>query len=76
MAEGSIDLHVLGNDYSLVVDYKSDREMNPDFHRGQICAYIKAAEGMFGKKCYGVLLYLRSMESGPFWDSEGKVIEL
>ena len=76
VAEGSIDLLVLGNDYNLVVDYKSDREMNPDFHKGQISAYIKAAEGMLGKKCYGVLLYLRSMESGPFWDSEGKVIEL
>ena len=76
VAEGSIDLLVLKKEYNLVVDYKSDREYNPDYHKGQILSYVKAAESIHKKKCYGVLLYLRSMENGPFWDSEGNVITL
>ena len=76
IAEGSIDLVVFADDYNLVIDYKSDREMVPDYHKGQIVSYLKAAESLYEKKCYGVLLYLRSMEAGPFWDSSGNIIEL
>ena len=76
IAEGSIDLIVFADDYNLIIDYKSDREMVPDYHKGQIVSYLKAAESLYEKKCYGVLLYLRSMETGPFWDSSGNIIEL
>lgn len=76
VAEGSIDLIVFGSAYNLIIDYKSDREMNPDYHKGQLISYMKAAESIYEKKCYGVLLYLRSMDSGPFWDASGSVVKV
>ena len=76
VAEGAMDLIVFENDYNLIIDYKSDREMNPDYHKGQLISYMKAAESIYEKKCYGVLLYLRSMDNGPFWDASGSVVKV
>ncbi len=76
LIEGSIDLLIEGDEYNLVIDYKTDREENPSYHRGQILSYIKAAESIYNKKCYGALLFLRNMKLTPFIDKSGNIIEL
>ena len=74
--EGVIDLLVLGDDYNLVIDYKTDLVMDPEVHRSQVLTYIKVAEDLFeGKPCYGTLFYLRSGSSPGFWDKSGKLLE-
>ncbi|MBR2282515.1 MAG: PD-(D/E)XK nuclease family protein, partial [Spirochaetales bacterium] len=72
--EGVIDLLVLGDGYNLVVDYKSDSIRNPEEHRMQILAYIKVAEQIYGKRCYGTLYYLRDGSLGGFWDKKGNPV--
>ena len=69
--EGVIDLLVEGEDYNLVVDYKTDRVKAPQIHRKQITTYVKVAQQLYKKNCYGVLYYLRDGSLGEFWDSEG-----
>ena len=69
--EGVIDLLVEGKDYNLVVDYKTDRIKAPQIHKKQIVTYVKVAQQLFRKNCYGVLYYLRDGSLGEFWDSEG-----
>ena len=70
--EGVIDLLVKGKEYNLVVDYKTDRFRNPQIHKRQVVTYVKVAEQLYGKPCYGVLYYLRDGSTGGFWDSEGE----
>lgn len=72
--EGVIDLLVLGEDYNLVVDYKSDSFRNPEEHRIQILSYVKVAEQIYGKRCYGTLYYLRDGSLGGFWDRDGNPV--
>lgn len=74
--QGSADLVVLGSDYNLVVDYKTDKYMNPAQHKGQISTYVRAIEDLYGKKCYGTVCYVRDFSSGPIWDREGNEVEL
>ena len=69
--EGVIDLLVEGEDYNLIVDYKTDKVKAPLMHKSQIVTYVNVASQIFGKKCYGVLYYLRDGSLGEFWDSEG-----
>ena len=69
--EGVIDLLVEGDDYNLVVDYKTDRVKAPQIHKKQITTYVNVARQLYKKKCYGVLYYLRDGSPGEFWDSEG-----
>ena len=73
--EGVMDLIVFGEKYNLVVDYKTDRTKDPQIHKKQITTYVRVAEQLFGKKCYGVLYYLRDGSLGEFWDSEGNIWE-
>ena len=75
VVEGVMDLLVFGDDYNLVIDYKTDQVMDPEVHRSQVLTYIKVAEDLFGKKCYGTLFYLRSGSSPGFWDKSGKLLE-
>lgn len=69
--EGVIDLLVKGYEYNLIVDYKTDRIKAPQIHKKQIVTYVKVAQQLFRKNCYGVLYYLRDGSLGEFWDSEG-----
>lgn len=75
--EGSIDLLVLGNDYNLVIDYKTDRFHAPMDHRGQLLSYIEAVERIYGgKPCYAVLYYVRSASAEAPIDRDGNVVDL
>ena len=74
--EGSADLVVHLPSSVLIVDFKTDRIMRPDVHKAQVMKYIEALGGLYGKECYGVLLYDRSMTPGPLWSREGEVREL
>ena len=75
VVEGVIDLIVFGDDYNLVIDYKTDQVMDHEVHRSQVLTYIKVAEDLFGKKCYGTLFYLRDGISPGFWDRSGNLME-
>ena len=72
--EGVMDLLVYGDDFNLVVDYKTDMFRNPEVHKDQLLTYIRVAEEICGKKCLGVLYYLRDGSTGPVWDREGKEV--
>lgn len=74
--EGVMDLLVLGDKYNLMVDYKTDRFKVPEIHKRQIVTYVKIAQQLYKKPCYGVLYYLRDGSLGDFWDSEGKEVRL
>lgn len=71
---GSADLVVFEKDHNLVVDYKSDKYYDPDYHKGQLTGYAKALESIYSKPCQCRVFYLRSMEAGPLWDSDGNLI--
>ncbi len=70
--EGVIDLLVMGEDYNLVVDYKTDVFKNPEVHKAQVLTYIKVAEDLFKKRCLGTLFYLRDGSTSVLWDREGR----
>ena len=72
VVEGVMDLVVFGDDFNLVIDYKTDMFRNPEIHRRQVLTYVKVAEDLFGKKCYGTLFYLRDGSTPGFWDRDGK----
>ena len=72
--EGVMDLVVFGDEFNLVIDYKTDKFRNPEIHRKQVQTYVKVAEDLFGKKCYGTLFYLRDGSSPGFWDKDGKPV--
>ena len=75
--EGSIDLLVLGKDYNLVIDYKTDRYLQPKDHEGQMKSYIEAVENLYpGKPCYAVLYYVRDHHSEKAIDREGNTVDL
>ena len=71
--EGVIDLVVFGDDFNLVVDYKTDLLRDPEIHRAQVLTYVRVAEELFGKKCYGTLFYLRDGSTPGFWDRDGNI---
>ena len=73
--EGVMDLLVFGDEYNLVIDYKTDLVMDPELHRSQILTYIKVAQDLFGKRCYGTLFYLRDGSSPGFWDESGNLLK-
>ncbi|MBR4477653.1 MAG: PD-(D/E)XK nuclease family protein, partial [Spirochaetales bacterium] len=73
--EGVMDLLVFGEDYNLVIDYKTDLVMDPELHRSQVLTYIKVAQDLFGKRCYGTLFYLRDGSSPGFWDESGNLMK-
>ena len=74
--EGVIDLLVEGNDYNLVVDYKTDALRNPEVHKHQLMTYVRVAKELTGKESRGVLYYLRDGSLGPVWDKDGKEITI
>ncbi len=74
--QGSADLVVFSEDYNLVIDYKTDKYRTPQEHKGQITTYVKAIEELYGKKCFGLLCYVRDFSSGPAWDKDGNEVEL
>ncbi|MBR6348585.1 MAG: PD-(D/E)XK nuclease family protein, partial [Spirochaetales bacterium] len=74
--EGVIDLLVEGNDYNLVVDYKTDALKNPEVHKHQLMTYVRVAKELTGKESRGVLYYLRDGSLGPVWDKDGKEITI
>ena len=74
VVEGVMDLLVFGDDHNLVIDYKTDMFLNPDIHRAQVLTYVRVAEELFGKKCYGTLFYLRDGITPGFWDRNGNPV--
>ena len=74
--QGSADLVVFRDEYNLVVDYKTDKYKTPEEHKGQIVTYVKAMEDLYGKKCYGILCYVRDFSVGPIWDRDGNEVDL
>ncbi|MBQ6123891.1 MAG: hypothetical protein IJL13_00665, partial [Spirochaetales bacterium] len=66
---------VFGEDYNLVIDYKTDLVMDPELHRSQVLTYIKVAQDLFGKRCYGTLFYLRDGSSPGFCDGSGNLMK-
>ena len=75
--EGVIDLVVLGKDFNLVVDYKSDSFKDPEEHKIQILSYIKVVKDLYpDKECYGTLYYLREGKTESFWNLDGEEVEL
>ena len=75
VAEGSVDLLVLGDECNLVVDYKTDLRKNPDYHKKQLVSYAQAMEELYGRECLAIVLYVRDFSTGPLWNSRGDVIE-
>lgn len=63
---GVIDLLFEFENEMYIVDYKTDKVVNPEKYREQIAVYVRAAEDLFCKKTRGFLFYLR----------EGGLIEL
>lgn len=63
---GAIDLLFEFENEMYIVDYKTDKIIDPEDHRGQISDYSKAVENIFSKKPRAYLFYLR----------EGKLIEM
>ncbi len=75
--EGVADLIIVCDDYCLVLDYKTDKEIIKDNHKAQILAYLKAVSELYGgKKTYGSLVYLRSIKKEDFWDIDGNIVAL
>ena len=74
VGEGSADLLVFGKEWNLVVDYKTDRYMNEEQHRGQVTAYAAAMEELYKKKCLAVLLYVRGWKAGTLIDANGNAV--
>ncbi len=74
VTEGSADLLVFGKEWNLVVDYKTDRFMDETEHTGQIAAYARAMEELYGKKCYAILLYVRGWHKGTPVDKDGNPV--
>ena len=75
--EGSIDLLLLGKDYNMVIDYKTDRYLQPKDHEGQMKSYIEAVENLYpGKPCYAVLYYVRDHHSEKAMDRDGNTVDL
>ena len=74
--EGVIDLVVFLDDYNLVIDYKTDRAKAPLEHKRQVVTYVKTAEKLWKKPCYGTLFYLREGKTEAFWDRDGNEVSL
>ena len=74
--EGVIDLLVMGKTYNLVIDYKTDVLRDPEKHKLQVLSYVKVAEDLYHKPCFGLLFYLRDGSIGPIWDHFGKSVQL
>lgn len=70
LLRGAIDLVIHRPDSILIVDYKTDRVKDPDFHRSQVLGYMKAAEAVYSKPAYGTCLYVRDFSLGPIWESD------
>ena len=75
VAEGSADLLIFGEDFNLVVDYKTDRFLNEAQHMAQITAYARAMEDLYGKKCLAILLYVRGWQPGTLVDKDGNTVK-
>lgn len=77
LLEGVADLIISSKDFTLVLDYKTDKERIKDNHKAQVLAYLKAIKQLYGKKnTYGSLIYLREVKKEVIWDEEGKEVEL
>ena len=72
--EGSVDLLIHAEDCLIVVDYKTDKVMCPEYHKGQIVRYVEAMESIYGKRCLGCVLYVRNWSRSTFWDKNGNAV--
>jgi len=59
---GQIDLVLEEAEEVTVCDFKTDRRRDPEVHAGQLAAYRRAAEELYGKPVRTLLCYLRSMD--------------
>ena len=56
---GQIDLLIEKGDEIIIIDFKTDKNMNPEEYAVQMFLYRKAAEGIFSKPVKSYLFYLR-----------------
>ena len=63
VVRGQIDLLAEFADYALVLDFKTDRTLNPESYRVQMEVYRRAAEALTGKPARVELVHLRSGET-------------
>ena len=66
---GSIDLVYGDGDGLWVVDFKTDRTIDPLRHAFQLAVYRDAAEAMFGRPTRAVIHYLRRGEEREIVES-------
>lgn len=65
LKSGVIDLLCVGKDRVIIVDYKTDKVVNPDLHRYQLNTYRKAAESIFNLPVETYLYYIRNNQIVP-----------
>ena len=63
---GVIDLLFEAEDEIYIVDYKTDRLINPEKYEKQLAAYSRAAEDLFAKNTRAYLFYLREGRLWPY----------
>ncbi len=59
--KGQMDLCLIRTDSVLVLDFKTDRVVAPEHYAGQMAAYRRAAEELYGLPASSSLVYLREM---------------
>ena len=62
---GQIDLVAEYVDHVLVLDFKTDRVLDPESYEVQLAVYRAAAEAMYGKPARSMLVHLRSGTAVP-----------
>ncbi len=68
---GQADMVLLADDRTIVVDFKSDMEIEPERHRMQLGVYRLAMEKLYGKPVQTFLAYLRFSRIVPVDDLPG-----
>lgn len=74
--EGVCDLVVFFDEYTLVIDYKTDSTRQASRHEKQIISYINVLESLYGLPCYGSVFYLRGKSEEGFIDRDGNPVSL
>lgn len=59
--KGQIDLLLIRDNETMVVDFKTDRYMQPEEHEGQLAVYRAAARELYGLPARSYVVYLRGM---------------
>jgi ATP-dependent helicase/nuclease subunit A len=66
LIRGFIDLIYKYKDECVILDFKTDRYLNPHAHQVQVACYRAAAKAFSNLPVRTILVYLRTMEAVPF----------